>query len=63
MAGKIIGRIIGEALSDMSDTPDAVLEFYMTQLSGIVYWCATGDIPEEIPMPPDLAEDIRQMKT
>ena len=50
---KIVNKIVGEALRDASEVPPAIAEFYMKQLSALVWWIATGDKNPDIPFPED----------
>lgn len=48
MIGK---RIAGEMLTDMTEIPPEFVEFYLKQLATMVYWTATGQALDEIPLP------------
>lgn len=50
--GAMIGkRIAGEMLTDMTEIPPEFVEFYLKQLATMVYWTATGEALDEIPLP------------
>lgn len=50
---RIVNKIVSEALTDASDVPPEIAEFYMKQLSAMIYWVATGETAGDIPMPED----------
>lgn len=50
---KIVTKIVSEALSDASEVPPEIAEFYMKQLSAMIWWVATGEEAGEIPLPSD----------
>jgi hypothetical protein len=50
---RVVTKIVTEALSDASDVPPAIAEFYMKQLSAMIWWTATGESLEEMPLPED----------
>lgn len=50
---KIVTKIVREALSDASEVPPEIAEFYMKQLSAMIWWVATGEEAGEIPLPED----------
>jgi hypothetical protein len=53
---RVVGKICAEAISDASEVPAPIAEFYMKQLSAMMYWVATGDNPAALDMP--LPEDF-----
>jgi hypothetical protein len=53
---RVVGKICAEAIEDASEVPPAIAEFYMKQLSAMMYWVATGDNPAALNMP--LPEDF-----
>jgi hypothetical protein len=50
---RIVTKIVTEALEDASDVPPPIAEFYMKQLSAMIFWVATGTQNEDIPLPED----------
>jgi hypothetical protein len=50
---KIVTKIVSEALSDASEVPPEIAEFYMKQLSAMIWWVATGQQAGDIPLPED----------
>jgi len=50
---RIVTKIVREALEDASEVPPSIAEFYMKQLSAMIYWVACGEMSDEIPMPED----------
>jgi hypothetical protein len=50
---RIVTKIVTEALSDASDVPPAIAEFYMKQLAAMIWWTATGEALEGMPLPED----------
>lgn len=47
----IAKRIAGEMLNDMTEIPPEFVEFYLKQLATMVYWTATGNPLDEMPLP------------
>jgi hypothetical protein len=45
---KIVTKIVREALIDASEVPEPIAEFYMKQLSAMIYWVATGDVTNDM---------------
>jgi hypothetical protein len=52
-AMRIVGKICAEAIQDASEVPPAIAEFYMTQLSAIMFWVATGERRDDAVLPED----------
>jgi hypothetical protein len=50
---RVVTKIVTEALSDASEVPPEIAEFYMKQLSAMIWWVATGKEAGDIPMPED----------
>jgi hypothetical protein len=50
---RIVTKIVSEALTDASEVPPEIAEFYMKQLSAMIWWVATGSQAGEIPLPDD----------
>jgi hypothetical protein len=57
---RIVSKIVTEALSDASEVPPEIAEFYMKQLSAMIWWVGTGDAPTDIPMPDDFVTGERK---
>lgn len=54
---RIVNKIVSEALSDAGDVPPEIAEFYMKQLSSMIYWVATGENAGDIPLPEDFVKE------
>jgi hypothetical protein len=50
---RIVSKIVREALVDASEVPPAIAEFYMKQLSAMIWWVACGEASPEVPLPED----------
>ena len=50
---RVVTKIVTEGLQDASDVPPAIAEFYMRQLSTMMFWVATGESRDDEPMPED----------
>lgn len=49
---KFIGKLASVALDDFAEVPPEIASFYLSQLSLMVEWCATGEWKSEsIPKP------------
>jgi len=50
---RIVSKIVAEAISDANEIPPEIAEFYMKQLSGLIFWVATGEWNSDTPKPED----------
>lgn len=50
-ASGIMKRVAREMLSEMDEIPPEILEFYVKQLSTMLYWVATGAALDDMPLP------------
>jgi hypothetical protein len=49
----IAKRVASEMLLDVSEIPPEFVEFYVKQLSVLMYWTATGETVGDMPLPED----------
>lgn len=49
----IVKRVAREMITDMTEIPSAIAEFYIKQLASLMYYVATGDGMDDIPLPED----------
>lgn len=54
----LLRRITEEAIEEMVDAPEEILEYYMTEATAILYWAATGMVIENMPLPDDFQPDL-----
>lgn len=52
-AAFLLNKILGESLRDLSEVPPDVLEFYLCQAVGALYFTATGTVLADLGLPPD----------
>jgi hypothetical protein len=52
-AAFLLNKILGESLRDLSEVPPDVLEFYLSQAVGALYFTATGTVLSDLGLPPD----------
>jgi hypothetical protein len=50
---RIVNKIVAEAITDASEIPPVIAEFYMKQLSALMFWVACGEWSADIPKPED----------
>ncbi|HEY6020720.1 MAG TPA: hypothetical protein VIY48_12740 [Candidatus Paceibacterota bacterium] len=50
---KIAQRIGREMVGDLSEVPPEIVEFYIKQLAGMMFWCATGETLDGVVLPED----------
>lgn len=55
-AAFLLNKILGESLRDLSEVPPDVLEFYLSQAVGALYWTATGVVLSDLGLPPDFPQ-------
>lgn len=49
----IVNRVASEMLLDVTEIPPEFVEFYVKQLSVLLYWTATGETLDDMPLPED----------
>lgn len=49
----IVRRMALELLTDVSEFPPEFVEFYIKQLSALLYWTSTGEKISDVPLPED----------
>jgi hypothetical protein len=52
---RIVNKIVAEAITDASEIPAPIAEFYMKQLSALMFWVACGEWSADIPKPEDFS--------
>lgn len=49
----IVRRVAAEMLNEIGEMPPEFIEFYIKQLSTMMYWTATGETIDDMPLPED----------
>lgn len=55
---KIAKRVGRELVTDMAEIPPVFVEFYTKQLTAMMYWVATGEKMEDMPLPADFGDSV-----
>lgn len=49
----ILEKLMGDALEEAAEVPPEILELYMSQAAGVLWYAATGETGSHIPIPDD----------
>lgn len=47
--GFLVGKLLDEAVEEMSEAPAAALQFYMGRIDALMHWVVTGEQGEYFP--------------
>lgn len=54
----LVSKIVAEMLGDLSDVPPEIVAFYTKQVSALLYWVASGEAMDELPLPEGFETEV-----
>lgn len=54
----LFNKIMSEMMKEVTEFPAPIVELYLKQFAGLVYWTSTGEVIEGVEFPPGFVESV-----
>lgn len=56
----IVNRVVREMLSELSEVPPVMVEFYSKQAAAMIYWISSGEENPDVPLPDNFPKTMKE---